>query len=486
MGDRNKIGNIILKAAIILGFILVFFFMWYYNFRQNKAREIVLKSRYTFSVRIDAQGNVLKDADEAQTFTPADDFSDLKIDEIGDIWIREFTAQYTQKYLPWSKSLKKVEIEKTKTLDASENVVLIGFSASVNEKNAENFASWNGVLDNGRMSFEWVVTFYIDNHYDGTATVYVKSIVTPEDYGIAQYNESKNNSVSGIDEIDDTDKKSLTQYEIKNNTLSVTYDGGEKYVTVPVDTSNLLMADDSETELKRGSYYISTTKTAFVYGGKTSGSDRIPVTLIYSNDMGANWITCEIENIYTATYYYVEFFDENSGVLVIGYDKNEQQQSSRIYSTTDGGETWNTTGTGPATNIIKGVKYIDEKIGFFCYEYVDGMDSNLYMTSDSGKTFSKIILEEQELDSTASDAVSSGQSESGDTASGDTKLKWSDVYKDALVPIYGSDGVITVYLTQGKNGVYNSGKTAAMYQSTDKGATFKYIGQFEINIGSQT
>ena len=258
--------------------------------------------------------------------------------------------------------------------------------------------------------------------------------------------------------------------------MSVTYDGGEKYINVPVDTSNLLFSGDSTTELKKGSYYISTTKTAFVYGGKVSGNNKVPVTLVYTNDMGANWITCEIDKIYTSTYYYVEFFDENSGVMAVGYDKNEQQQSSRIYSTTDGGETWNTVGAGPATNIIKGIKYIDEKIGFFCYDYVDGMDSNLYMTSDSGKTFSKIILEPQELDSTALDAVSSGQS-----SSADNKLKWSDVYKEALVPVYGSDGTITVYLTQGDGGVYNNGKTAAMYQSTDKGATFKYIGQYEIN-----
>ena len=78
--------------------------------------------------------------------------------------------------------------------------------------------------------------------------------------------------------------------------------------------------------------------------------------------------------------------------------------------------------------------------------------------------------------STALDAVSSGQS-----SSADNKLKWSDVYKEALVPVYGSDGTITVYLTQGAGGVYNNGKTAAMYQSTDKGTTFKYIGQYEIN-----
>ena len=427
MSDKKKIYNIILKAAIAAGFILVFWFIWYYHYREDKAGQIVLKSRYTFSVRIDSNGNVVNGEDDSDSVdhTLADAFGNLKIDEIGDVWIREFTAQYTQKYLAWSKQLKKITLNKTQILNESENTVLISFSAGMNEHDSENFASWNGVLDDGRISCEWVVSFYIDNHYDGTATIYVKSIDTPEDYGIAQYNQNKKNNV---DKVDETQKKSLT-------------------------------------------------KTAFVYGGKVSGNNKVPVTLVYTNDMGANWITCEIDKIYTSTYYYVEFFDENSGVMAVGYDKNEQQQSSRIYSTTDGGETWNTVGAGPATNIIKGIKYIDEKIGFFCYDYVDGMDSNLYMTSDSGKTFSKIILEPQELDSTALDAVSSGQS-----SSADNKLKWSDVYKEALVPVYGSDGTITVYLTQGAGGVYNNGKTAAMYQSTDKGTTFNHYRKKFIKI----
>ena len=41
------------------------------------------------------------------------------------------------------------------------------------------------------------VTFALDNHYDGTATIYVENIVTPEEYGISQYNESLKDSVTG-------------------------------------------------------------------------------------------------------------------------------------------------------------------------------------------------------------------------------------------------------------------------------------------------
>ena len=222
MSDKKKIYNIILKAAIAAGFILVFWFIWYYHYREDKAGQIVLKSRYTFSVRIDSNGNVVNGEEDSDSVdhTLADAFGNLKIDEIGDVWIREFTAQYTQKYLAWSKQLKKITLNKTQILNESENTVLISFSAGMNEHDSENFASWNGVLDDGRLSCEWVVSFYIDNHYDGTATIYVKSIDTPEDYGIAQYNQNKKNNV---DKVDETQKKSLTNYEIKNNTLSHSY-----------------------------------------------------------------------------------------------------------------------------------------------------------------------------------------------------------------------------------------------------------------------
>lgn len=41
-------------------------------------------------------------------------------------------------------------------------------------------------------------------------------------------------------------------------------------------------------------------------------------------------------------------------------------------------------------------------------------------------------------------------------------------------------GVITVYVTQGSDGTYNDGKTAAKYQSSDKGESWVYISQLEI------
>ena len=60
------------------------------------------------------------------------------------------------------------------------------------------------------------------------------------------------------------------------------------------------------------------------------------------------------------------------------------------------------------------------------------------------------------------------------------ELKWSDVYKEALDPVVDDKGVITVYVTQGSDGTYNDGKTAAKYQSSDKGESWVYISQLEI------
>ena len=110
------------------------------------------------------------------------------------------------------------------------------------------------------------------------------------------------------------------------------------------------------------------------------------------------------------------------------------------------------------------------------------------MTNDGCKTFSKVELEAQELDSTAAniqtetttanDADNTEQTTESVTAA---KLEWKDVYKDALVPVYDkAQNIITVYLTQGNNGIYNNGKTAAKYQSSDKGNTWKYVGQLEL------
>jgi hypothetical protein len=424
---------LVIFSLLVIG---VFVYSYVSKYQENK---LDIKSRYTFSIRIDDQWNVVSDDyvsdydnDNVSNFTNPDMVG------LGTKWLEKYISQYRQKYVPYSKYIVKSGIDSVSVLDLSSNTVLLSFWVIPQNLNSDYFSSWEGIQDDGRIKCEWVVSFYLDNNYDNTAKLYVTSVMSSEDYGLKQYYAQQGIDSGGDTEItSNSNKDQLANYSIKDNSLLVTYDR-EKYISVPVSYSYLLYEPNSSTTLKEGSYMITTEKTAFVYGGKTVNNTKIPVTVVYS----------------------------------------------RIYSTSNGGESWDIVGSGPATNIIKGVVYVSSDVGFFCYDYVEGMDSNLYKTDDGGKTFAKVMLEEQELDSSA--ANPQGQETETKTDSGKNgadsseQLRWGDVYKEALTPVVDSTGIITIYLTQGKNAVYNDGKTAAKYQSSDKGSTWKYIGQVEI------
>ena len=477
MKVNSKVTNALAQIGLVLAVILVIVVVTYSSYAERMEDRIQLKSRYTFTIRIDEEGKLVQSTDEnilmdeylmnseesVYANTDAKDpLTKVGIDTIGDMWIKEYLAQYTQKFLSSTKSLRKIEIDKTTVLKESDNTVLISFSAKLVDSTTEYFSSWEGILDDGRLHCEWVVTYGVAEHSDGTATVYVESMLTPEDYGIYQYNESMKQEGAEDEESSDS---SLTGYVIRDSALYVTYDGGETYKAVPVSHTNLFTEQENNTVLKAGSYMISTTKTAFMYGGSSKSGENVPVTLLYTDNMGEEWVTCEIDDIYTADYMYVEFFDVNVGFIMLGYDRSEAYESGRIYSTVDGGLTWNAVSSGPATGIIKGARFIDESHGFVCYEYMDGMDGNMYLTRDGGKTFSKIMFEAQTLDSSLVE----------------TGYTWNQVFNEAQVPKRNEDGILTVNVTQGKEKIINGGKTVARYQSNDKGSTWKYIGQFEIN-----
>ncbi len=466
MTKRKRIVRIIEKAAVFAVFFIVAAYMMYSSYSERRSNRITIKSRYTFAVTINSDGEVVESPDSSEvTHTLSQDFAELDISQIGAVWTREFLAQYSQRYLSWSKRLNKIQIDEPEVLDDSNDIVLITFSAGLNDTNTDNFEEWEGVLEDGRMHCEWVVEFIIDNHYDGTATIYASSIMSPEDYGIEQ--NSKNNITSGT--IEDATESSYAYYQIKNNFLSVTYDGGSRFINVPVDIAKLPIADNGTTgsqTLAKGSYIVSTSTTAFLYGATSGTTDSTPLTVVYSTDLGNSWTTCEIDTEYGAQYYYIEFFDEKNGVIVAEYNSGSQTYS-KIYTTSDGAGTWSTAGQGPSTGQLKGVKFINAKTAFFAYEYDSQVDSNLYMTSDSAKTFEKIYLPEQKLESAVAEAAGSGAT-------------WSSVFIEASVPVVDKNSDIIVYLTQGSSNIYNNGRTAAKYISTDRGLTFKYSGLVEI------
>lgn len=485
--SKTKQTKILTCVALII-FCLIVCCVFVYSYVANyKQKKLDIKSRYTFSIKIDNNLNILKENETVANVTDnISDFSDIDMSKVGRLWLEQYIKQFRQAYVPYGKAVKKYDIDSIRVLDASNNTVLLTFWIIPNDSSSDYLSTWEGIMDDGRLKCEWVVSYYLDNNFDNSANIYVTSVMSSEDYGIKQYYASQGVDSGGDTEvISNSNKDQLANYVLKDNSLLVTYDGGERYVSVPVSYSYLLYEENSTSTLKDGSYMITTEKTAFVYGGKVANNMRVPITVIYSDDKGENWTTCELDDIYTADYYYVKFFDADNGVVVCGYGRsNDTNESSRIYKTSNGGESWDTVGSGPATSIIKGVAFASSDTGFFCYNYVEGMDSNLYKTDDGGKTFAKVMLDAQELDSSAANSQNqekeSAAKSEGVTAETSEQLKWNDVYKDALTPVIDTNGIITIYLTQGKNPVYNDGKTAAKYQSSDEGKTWKFIGQVEI------
>ena len=443
--NREKLRLITLRVCIgiLCAFVIAVFIRSYYY--RSKESNLDIKSRYTFTVDIDAYGDVIDEQyqtraatyDDSNVINTMPDVSQVKTETVARTWLNEYVNQYMNEYLPYNKSVKRMTIDDINVLNEDEHTALISFSVILKNAASDYFLSWDGVTDDDRLKCEWVVSYYIDAHTDNTATVYVTSALSPEEYGIAQYNEK---AALAADSENKTNASTdlLARYVIRDDILSVTYDDGEHYATVPVDVENLMYESGSTSTLKDGSYLITTSKTAFLFGGRMGSSKKVPVTLIYSDDKGVNWTSCELDNIYNAEDYYVDFFDENNGVIVCGYARTDNEKESyRIYQTANGGETWTTVGSGPANYILKGVMYVDENVGFFCYNYAEGMDGNLYMTKDGGKTFSKVTLPEQELDSTAKSSTAS-------STVADDELKWNDVYKEALVPTVDDKGIITV------------------------------------------
>lgn len=462
--------KILIKTLIIITLFVVVFLLFYSKYYNEKQNSIVLKTQYTYSVRIDQDGNVIKDEDNVETTQLADSankdgnsqsFSDLGLETIAKIWITQFTNQFQQNYLSNLKSIKDVVISKIEVLNSEENIVLIVFACEPRSNIADYFTSWNGYKTEGRLECEWVVQFEIEDLYDNTARIFAKSIQLPEDYGLATSKstspELNTKAVAAANQAKINDK--LYTYEIKNNKLTVTYDGGEKWSTVPVDTNNLHYMDTEKTKLLEGSFQVGLEKSAFLYGGNVVAGKSVPLTVIYSDNKGNSWTSATLTDIVGITFYYINFTDAKNGVAVIAYNQNNHEENSMILITQDGGETWRKNNNGKIFNIVRSALFVDNNVGFINYEYQNGMESNLYMTTDGGESFTPVILNAQQFEDPS------------------TKLSWNSVYKDIQLPYLNDQGYLILLVTQGKNGDYNGGDSVAKYESTDNGRSWKYMGE---------
>ena len=211
-------------------------------------------------------------------------------------------------------------------------------------------------------------------------------------------------------------------YKIQNGILYISYDG-KNTIEVPGYFSNMI------NNYNEFNYQISEEKTIFYY---TKDSKRY---LVYSNDMGNNWNTVEIEN--KSSIQNIHFVNSNVGFMLKFEDVAMGIAFGKISKTTDGGNKWNDIflGVGNENKIFKRssqIKFINENIGFLTMPSVGGESSDLYITKDGGNSFNKLEIME------------------------------NNIYDFYNLPII-EDGVLSIKITQGSDGDYNGGDYKVYY-----------------------
>lgn len=216
-------------------------------------------------------------------------------------------------------------------------------------------------------------------------------------------------------------------YKIQNGIMYISFDG-KSTIEVPGDFSSMV---DNYNEFN---YQISEEKTIFYY---IKDSKRY---LVYSDDMGANWNTVEIEN--KSSIQNIHFVSSNIGFMLKFEDVAMGTAFGKISKTVDGGKNWTDIyfGIGNEEKIFKRssqIKFVNENIGFLTMPSAGGENSELYITKDGGSSFSKLEIIE------------------------------SDIYDYYNLPIF-EEGVLSIKITQGSDGDYNGGDYKTFY-SNDNG-----------------
>lgn len=216
-------------------------------------------------------------------------------------------------------------------------------------------------------------------------------------------------------------------YKIQNGIMYISFDG-KNTVEVPGDFSKM------KNMYNEFNYQISEEKTIFYY---VKDSKRY---LVYSDDMGNNWNTVEIEN--KSSIQNIQFINSNIGFMLKFEDIAMGVAFGKISKTVDGGINWTDIylGIGNDEKIFKTssqIKFFNENVGFLTMPLTGGESCELYITKDGGNSFNKL------------------------------KIIESDVYDYYNIPTL-KENLLNIKITQGSDGDYNGGDYK-VYYSKDNG-----------------
>lgn len=249
------------------------------------------------------------------------------------------------------------------------------------------------------------------------------------------------------------------KYEIKGETLRVTYDDGENWVAIPASLTDIfgIGYNGSQQKLIEGSFVITPKTTAFVLEHNTmvNMSYNTKLSVLISTDKGKYWKEVLVsDSVPVLRMKILGFTSNEDGYLIVTGDKTMNSEANFVFKTNDGGQSWYNAGSvGDVYSLVTDGGFINDQLGFISfgeYRYESQPPiPRLYRTVDGGVNWEHVEVTIPE--------------------------EYLGYFTIAEIPTFnGTEG--TLFVNQGPMGDYLGGKVLAKFTSKDQGKTWSFAG----------
>ena len=344
----------------------------------------------------------------------------------------------------------KIRFTKLLKEEGDELIIAVTFDLHLSEEEREKHPEWGVPGSDGILHCEWVLTanrlndgrIMPENRKENLARGVYYELANVEYLEDVLEEKGCNRSKLGIPV--PLVEPAQNAYRTEGDEVSVTWNGGETWVKLPVGLEALTTRGEKvndRTELQAGSYYISPEKLAFVYGG----SVQLPCTLLLSEDQGKTWsieklpVLADGERQWVRACY-IGFAPDGTGYIGVGAFRERNSESIQILRSKDGGKTWEDVAfpSAPYFGLVRGVSFASGEVGFAA------KGESLFRTEDGGLTWEE-------------------KSFTGDLQ-----------YPQPLAPVFTDAQNGTLIVAQGPNGDLGDGSLVKQYVTSDAGKTWRY------------
>lgn len=248
----------------------------------------------------------------------------------------------------------------------------------------------------------------------------------------------------------------VIDYSLQHDELSVTFDKGENWITVPVKKESLFGGEynGNQQELIENSYILTKERAAFLYSVGNS-PESVQIKMAYSLDQGRSWEESVVAEQYPPIRFRkVSFLSDQFGYVIISGGRTMSQEASSVFLTNDGGKSWRETNSSNVTRLLADGGFTDEQTGFLSFGIINPERPELHVTQDGGDTWEE------------------------------AEIRIPEQYEKIFViaePAFKEGNSLAMLVNQGPNGDYKGGKVKGKFVSDDNGKTWVFSTEVPAN-----